>query len=286
MSDLIPERLLGVRIIDKDHPIAYTTIVKADNAFDYIWSEKEQGKNGHFERSKLTYVVPPFPNLFIQWKWGDSEMGVLLQTDRVHHELAEWIIRASLWFSPKMQIKFGSTPLVNYIIPVAADGNYISIDSEFDKQWDYSKFEGDKVFDDVATFLGFVVTVALFVVNLMNCKNVIVEEQPLSKREKRMEEKHNKPAFRYHLLKVRSARHVYDLDIGGGKRDDYSTHICRGHFKTYTDEAPLMGRFVGTYWWDAHVRGRDKAHVVDKDYETQIASGAPIASERKGAGRG
>lgn len=81
-------------------------------------------------------------------------------------------------------------------------------------------------------------------------------------------EKHGKKPFRYHLLKVKTGHPIFG--DGDGKRETYSTHIVRGHFKTFNDDAPLMGKFVGTYWWDSQVRGRDKDHVVDKDYSVEI----------------
>lgn len=38
-----------------------------------------------------------------------------------------------------------------------------------------------------------------------------------------------------------------------------AAHHVRGHFKTYTDEAPLFGKLTGTYWVSPHMRG-DHAH--------------------------
>ena len=32
-------------------------------------------------------------------------------------------------------------------------------------------------------------------------------------------------------------------------------HTVRGHFKTYTEENPHLGKNVGTYWWSTQVRG-------------------------------
>lgn len=44
-------------------------------------------------------------------------------------------------------------------------------------------------------------------------------------------------------------------------------HICRGHFKTYTDENPLFGNITGTYWWPMHKRGDAKNGTAKKDYK-------------------
>lgn len=42
-------------------------------------------------------------------------------------------------------------------------------------------------------------------------------------------------------------------------------HLCRGHFKTFTEAAPLLGRFSGTFWWEPHWRGSEHMGVVLHD---------------------
>ena len=51
---------------------------------------------------------------------------------------------------------------------------------------------------------------------------------------------------------------IRDLVRSRGLGDVYkrqALHICRGHFKTFTDIAPLFGKLRGTYWWADHIRG-------------------------------
>lgn len=268
MSNLIPERLLSARVIGKDHAIAHTTIIKVDNVLDYIYGQDRRKRD--FDRRQLTNVAPPLENIFVQFVWEMWDMGILVQSTRLKDQSAEWLLKASLWLHPKYQQNL-TEPIVNWIIPVDKEGRFDDIDAQFSDEYNRI-FNADKSteFDEVTTFIAYSVTCALFTINFMNCKNVILEEQPLSSRDRRMEQKHGKQAFRYHLLKVRSASKTYALGDGKGSRDQYSTHIVRGHFKTYTDAAPLMGRFVGTYWWESHVAGRDKSHVVDKDYVVEI----------------
>jgi hypothetical protein len=43
-------------------------------------------------------------------------------------------------------------------------------------------------------------------------------------------------------------------------------HMVRGHFKRFTPEAPLLGKHVGTYWWNPAVRGNAKRGQVVQDY--------------------
>lgn len=55
---------------------------------------------------------------------------------------------------------------------------------------------------------------------------------------------------------------------GGGQAtgDELRHHVCRGHFKTYTADAPLFGRYVGRVWCPAHTRGKKERGEVIKKY--------------------
>jgi hypothetical protein len=113
----------------------------------------------------------------------------------------------------------------------------------------------------------FVVGMAL---NLINCKNVQTRPagtipQRRSGREKRQGVK----PIRYHTIVLpgmtverRSASHRERKDNAA----IMALHVARGHFKTYTREAPLMGRHVGTFWWNPSVRGNRKNGQVVSDY--------------------
>jgi len=70
--------------------------------------------------------------------------------------------------------------------------------------------------------------------------------------------------FSYHTLVIKPVgkkqetipKHLWDNRI----------HLCRGHFKEYTEERKLFGKYTGRYWWQPLVRGRNKDGVVLKDY--------------------
>jgi len=50
-------------------------------------------------------------------------------------------------------------------------------------------------------------------------------------------------------------------------------HMCRGHFKEYTEDHRLFGKYTGLYWWQPYVRGQ-KEGIVIKDYEVKISNGS------------
>lgn len=43
-------------------------------------------------------------------------------------------------------------------------------------------------------------------------------------------------------------------------------HLVRGHFKHYTESAPLFGSHTGAYWWGLHARGDSRRGEIRKDY--------------------
>jgi len=103
---------------------------------------------------------------------------------------------------------------------------------------------------------------------LLNCKNVgstIINPSPnLNKKRKKFGKQE---LFSYKILK---------LELPGEKKKSivtekeamthYRLHFCRGHFKTYTKEKPLLGHGVGRYWFSATLRGQNKDGFVMKDY--------------------
>jgi hypothetical protein len=108
----------------------------------------------------------------------------------------------------------------------------------------------------------------IFMVALLNCKNVHVSAEPCSdKLRKRHIERHGHPPYRYHTLNIDVVRKTIVGESASGKIGlGKAMHICKGHFKTYTPDKPLLGKVVGKFWWQPHLRGDHKLGVVGKDY--------------------
>ena len=108
----------------------------------------------------------------------------------------------------------------------------------------------------------------LLSISFMHCKNVefhsVVPPKKLSHKHRRV---HGHELIRYHVLDVQPIRRILDK-YRKNNQDDLrrALHICRGHFKTFTPDAPLLGRHVGTYWWEPQVRGSQERGTVLKDY--------------------
>lgn len=116
---------------------------------------------------------------------------------------------------------------------------------------------------------------------LIGCKNIgteiIVPPDKLNAKRKRVG---RTELFSYHTLVIKPTgkkqesipKHLWNNRI----------HICRGHFKEYTEDRKLFGKYTGRYWWQPSVRGRNKDGVVMKDYV--IESPQSFSSESHGQG--
>lgn len=109
---------------------------------------------------------------------------------------------------------------------------------------------------------------ALLAISLMHCRNVRVQtvEPPLALSRKAAR-RGGRPLVRYQVLDIGPMRTVLDHEGGARTRGlGHALHICRGHFKTFTDDAPLFGKHTGTYWWHDTARGTPKRGRVTTDY--------------------
>jgi hypothetical protein len=116
---------------------------------------------------------------------------------------------------------------------------------------------------------------ALLAVSFCHCKNVDqTEVAPAEKASRAFRRRHGRPLTRYRVLDIEPMKGVLATEGQAESRGlGHALHICRGHFKTFTPEAPLFGRLTGTYWWADHVRGSADLGAVDKDYRLVIDEG-------------
>lgn len=134
----------------------------------------------------------------------------------------------------------------------------------------------DRSFENVAFTLE---SVAMFAIHLMHCKNVNYTEYDPNKgipwRNKHCGNKKAKPPFlKYKILQINPLGHL-ERERERTKESAANVqrvHTVRGHFKTYTAENPLFGRYTGTFWWGDCVKGNPEFGLIEKDYQLKIDS--------------
>jgi hypothetical protein len=206
-------------------------------------------------------AAPPFDSYWMEATDGGGKFGALF----VAIPLPEggWeTIAAFAADMPGEQILF---PFGVAKIPVAPDGRV-----DYD-QIGVQQTEGTKNIRDFATLVNSMLAPLLAVHGLMHCKNVECDSREIDPADKRKMEKRfgtRDGGYRFHTLVIKGKQgERHGLSTGTG--ETMPLHVCRGHYKTYTVERPLLGKFTGRFFWHDHVRGDPKRGIVGKDYEVR-----------------
>lgn len=115
-------------------------------------------------------------------------------------------------------------------------------------------------------------------IQLLNCKNIVTEDvEPDKKEQKRRKMAGQQPLFTYKILKIAPGR---GRTKGGGEDKEptgahHRVHLCRGHFKEYSEERPLLGKISGRWWWQPRLRGRNRDGIIIKGYEVENNKNEP-----------
>lgn len=109
----------------------------------------------------------------------------------------------------------------------------------------------------------------IYALFFINCKNTKIENdlaRPKNVYAPKESKKNKGPIYK--VLKIDGMTKVLNTE-GDAQHNGPAKafHICRGHFATYTEEKPLFGKVVGTFWVPAHTKGSKKFGEVIKDYE-------------------
>jgi len=101
---------------------------------------------------------------------------------------------------------------------------------------------------------------------LLNSKNIGTEKILNIKRRN----KKKTQIASYHVLTIDlPGKNKKQTSSGSGGKNQTRFHLCRGHFKTYTTEAPLFGHTVGRIWCPSHAKGNREKGFITKDYNVK-----------------
>lgn len=215
-------------------------------------------------------IKPPFNTMFIDFghtRLGDTDGGVLdgymgAAIDYYEHEEDDDGLSISIY-----HIDFS-------IDAPGADGDFdfgyypsvMDIDEQgFGTNETIVGF-GDGINGHMALNALYLVIHAL---QLLNCRNVeLVDYEPDHNVDQSYERHFGKPMTKYKTLRIKSIGKRYESDT---QQKAYQglmpLHLRRGHFAHYSDDAPLFGKYTGTFWRPATVVGEEKRGVVVKDYK-------------------
>ena len=254
--------------------------VKADNVSRYIFQELDKE---HFDiHNDFPNVTAPWDDYFVSFKhpswtyskqYGVMDTGVPVgQVDVVAFVHTEKIsdvnllnIRQSLSISifminPDRYIATGAIPVDNdgKVVSFHGPRKAIPVFPSSDLPEHIQEFAADG-FRNYAQ-------VVLMTNCFCHCKNIDHIETKVDDKLIRRRVREGKiPINKFYTLNINSNHH-HSTGVSVGHGSGKSFHICRGHFKHFTADNPLLGKHVGTYWWSMHAKGDKLQGKVTKDY--------------------
>jgi len=272
-----PDWLDKVPIFAADDVATYTSTLPLGTDFAFVVSS----------------MAPPFDKFFIEFQqvpntqglhaWGvlakivDHKKVVVADkkengfVDRTHPDSLRWLLQLETFMEREKGKPFG--PVACHYLGLAEDGTWCRHDDGanfwgggfheiFDREvpFDVEQDWGDKVAQ--------LLFPALLTISFLHCKNVQVRRSASpAEVSHRYLRKHGHDLVRYHVLDIRPMKQILERyrQAGGGDLRN-ALHICRGHFKTFTADAPLLGKHEGTFWWAPQIRSKQSERIVLKDY--------------------
>lgn len=174
-------------------------------------------------------------------------------------EPSRWVLFCSTWLTASCQPICGHPmwPGNYYFLFVKPDG---SLFDKFGVSFTPNYAENQAAFWTPINILG-------LGLSFCHCKNVAITEQA-DRRPPKWHARTGVPILKFRTLNINPMREVLRRE---GRSEEVglqrALHICRGHFATYTEEHPLFGKYVGTFFRPSHVRGASEAGVIVKDYK-------------------
>lgn len=288
----------GIEALDKAIVISATNIAKFADMTD------QKAVNEYLTEDAirdLPCVLPPFPYTFIEftlpyvgtqgWLFTHAaiENGDVLHPEEKSKTGEGWMVRGTYFSSkvlnrPHATADFRIDPDGHIIDHTAADGE-LSLTSMnllkhnmwttvFDEMKAGTRPTNDPLLQAILGLTIYSVRICLWAFAFMHLKNAIIEdvEPPAALQKKR--KKHDRPPLTsYKIIKVRSMITHSKNNAQGGHHAKPRLHIVKGRFRTDSEDAPLFGKWTGTWWWDAFERGDRSKGEIKKDYE--IASEHP-----------
>lgn len=227
-------------------------VIDANSVRDYLWQQT------HKERRITECVLPPYETTFVEFSMPRNNaeplnIGLLctrdLQpTDGIYNLYIHYVDDGGY---------FGTKAF--WIVDINEDG-FIVGDIRF------SHPPNIQYPTDIHTYP----SVALMTFALMHCKNIALNEvKPKDKQSHIFNKQYGKPLVSYWTLMIQSTLKANKDNVAAPYQGLMPLHLRRGHFATYTDDKPLFGKYVGTFWKEATMVGELSNGVVIKDYKVK-----------------
>lgn len=220
--------------------------------------------------SDAVSLMMPFEHMWMEWQTPAARAGLLAvqseQEDGTDGNLAQHF--DVFLDSREFHGLAGGRPIhIGGILFVVdgCDGSYVADSASYIVS---EELAGVSRWRDVLRAKLPIINMAL---SLMHCKNVeIVDaESTGTRQQRRFEERRGIQVAQFKMLVIdpsMTQKRYEGANRQPRARGTRSMHIARGHFATYSEDRPLFGKYSGTFWKPAHVRGSADVGMVGKDY--------------------
>lgn len=253
--DVFPaaERLYeATRRIVKNAP----TVI-ADDVYAYYTQEII---TGHARHPHL--AAPVFDSCLIEFAEGSSLYGSVCEFAKGDDQCSKWTLDKVIycyrpWDDPNACYLCGLLRMY-----VASDGTITKA-----VRPNISELKGDWL-PELCGAIGDVTTLVL---SFLSCKRGVKSiDAPTAGPPAKWCRRLRQPEIWFKRLEIDGFKRGPKSSAGEPTGTNKAFHLCRGSFAHYTADRPLFGRYAGTVWRPAHVRGSHECGQVVKEYSVKV----------------
>lgn len=249
--------------------------VVADSASEWYWQSTQDVWDMDDDFGPLRM---PFDLMFIDWhipvkcfaegEWGEMpkgmRAGVLLTRCDPGEDAPIGTVEAIIW---NLAVASGNLP------PVPMPGTGMVFIGEAGQHIGSKSFAAEGT--DVMVGQSWVhAKVAFLALSLMNCKNISLEPvspERIKSRRSGKKARNRVAKLAFHTIKLPAPASAPNAEKSAAMGGTIAFHKVRGHFATYSEAAPLFGKYTGTFWKPWHARGAKSNGIIVSDYEVSPA---------------
>lgn len=219
---------------------------------------------------------PPYMRFYVEFDFSNTTIAVMVDYYEVDF-MGRWQICTEVLPLARANGKFYIPPCANHMVYSLLDENGLylgSQDVEFhtvDNRVEQIRGDNPKEIYDIVTVLH---AQTLRLISLANCRNIETITHIPDEKLSRLHEKHyGVPMTKYKTLTLKQNGKRANNNNPQEYQDIMPLHMRRGHPATYTEVAPLFGKYTGTFWRPATAVGSEKNGIVVKDYKVVSTDG-------------
>ena len=259
--------------------VALSGYTKIDINNVAIWVQKEED-SGTFDWDKwIGSMVSPIEKAFFTYKifGGPYYAGIVIDVKKVEKgddfgipldDDVVWLMFMRCYYSRRSDMSI-SNEVGTMTITLDKDG--FEMRSKYFKATDSVISMGDEYVKNARYYSKVLIVPVLVAISLMHCKNIELVSKPITRAMKRRVQRTGIPMVIEKVLVIEPFKRKVINEITGEHTGlTLALHICRGHFREYSKEKPLFGKYPGKYWIPQHARGNKESGEINKEYKVKI----------------